>query len=176
MKRNILIFGLITGTILCANMIVTVNMLYSDTEFKGNDIVGYTALVVCFSLIYFGIRNYRNKHLNGFISFGKAFKTGALIALVAATLYVVVGLLYYYLFAPDFIDVYIAYVLENTTEADLQAKTAEMADFREMYKNPLFVILLTYFEVLPIGLIVALVSAFILKKKQKPSTMETKEL
>jgi hypothetical protein len=56
-------------------------------------------------------------------------------------------------------------MLNNCADADLQAKTAQMANFKEMYKNPLFVILITYSEVLPIGLVVALVSALILKKK-----------
>jgi hypothetical protein len=169
MKRNVLIFGLIIGTILCANMIVMVNMMYSATDFKGNDIVGYTAMVVLFSLIFVGVRNYRNKYLDGYISFGKAFKAGALIAFVAATLYVVVWLFYYYLFVPDFIDIYTAHVLTQCSTSDLPAKTAEMENFKEMYKNPLFVILITYSEVLPIGLVVALVSALFLKKKQPVS-------
>ena len=167
MRKIVLIFGLIIGTILCANMIVMVNMMYSNPDFKGNDVLGYAAMVVLFSLIFFGVRNYRNKYLDGFISFGKAFKTGALIALLGSTMYVVVWLFYYYLLVPDFIDVYTSYVLDNCSEADLQTKTAEMANFREMYKNPLFVILITYSEVLPIGLIVALVSSLILKRKKQ---------
>lgn len=165
MKRIVLIFGLIIGTILCANMIVMVNMMYSNTDFKGNDIVGYAAMVVMFSLIFFGVRSYRNKRLDGYISFGKAFKTGFLIALVGSTMYVIAWLIYYYLFVPDFIDVYTDYVLKACSPNDVQAKTAEMANFKEMYKNPLFVILITYSEVLPVGLIVTLVSSLILKRK-----------
>jgi hypothetical protein len=165
MKKTVFIFGLIIGTILCANMVVMVNMMYTNPSFKGNDIVGYAAMVVLFSLIFFGVRNHRAKQLGGFITFGKAFKTGALIALVGSTMYVVVWLFYYYLFVPDFIDVYTEYVLSNCSPDDVQAKTAEMANFKQLYKNPLFVIMITYSEVLPIGLIVALISAFILKKK-----------
>lgn len=168
MKKIVLIFGLVIGTILCANMVVMVNMIYSDTSYKGNDIVGYAAMVVLFSLIFFGIRNYRNNLLNGYISFGKAFKTGILIAFVASTIYVVVWLFYYYLFVPDFIDVYTSCVLRNCTAAELPAKTAEMANFKQMYKNPLFVVLITYAEVFPVGLVVAFVSAMILKKTVKP--------
>ena len=166
MKRNILIFGLVIGVILCANMIVMVNLMYTDPDFMGNDVVGYAAMVVMFSLIFFGVRNYRNKQLEGYISFGKAFKMGALIALLGSTIYVVVWLFYYYLFVPDFIDVYTSCVLQKCSAAELPAKTAEMANFKELYKNPVFVVLITYAEVLPVGLVIALVSAFILKKKQ----------
>ncbi len=169
MNRIVLIFGLIIGTILCANMLVMVNMMYSSTGFKGNDVVGYAAMVVLFSLIFVGVKNYRDKELNGVISFGKAFKTGSLIALTGAAMYVVVWLFYYYLFVPDFIDVYTRHVLTQCTPTDLPAKTKEMADFKEMYKNPFFVILITFAEVLPIGLAVALVSALILKRKHTPT-------
>ena len=172
MKKIVLIFGLVIGTILCANMFVMVSMMYSNANLKGNDIVGYAAMVVMFSLIFFGVRNYRNKLLEGYISIGKAFKTGALIALVGSTMYVVVWLFYYYLFVPDFIEVYTSYALKHCAPSDLPAKTAEMANFKEMYKNPLFVILITYAEVLPIGLVVALVSALILKKKHKTVNLE----
>jgi hypothetical protein len=120
-----------------------------------------------FSLIFFGVRNYRNKQLNGIITFGKAFKTATLIALVGSTIYVIVWLFYYYLFVPDFIEVYTERVLNTCSPSDLEAKTKQMASFKELYKNPLFIILITYSEVLPIGLVVALVSALILKKRQK---------
>ena len=167
MKRNVLIFGLVMGAVLCANMIIMVNMLYNNPEFKSNDLLGYVVMVVIFSLIFVGIRNYRNKELGGVISFGKAFKTGFLIALVASTVYVVVWLFYYYLFVPDFIDRYTAHVLHQcTSEAEITAKTEEMENFSEMYESPFFVVLITYAEVLPVGTIVALISSFILKKKK----------
>ena len=84
-------------------------------------------------------------------------------------------MLYYYLFIPDFFDIYTEHVLVNTAEADVPAVTVEMANFKEMYNNPLFVILITYSEVFPLGLIVALVSAFILKKKQKGVTLDSNQ-
>jgi len=167
MKKSILIFGVILGTILCVNMVVMVNLMMSNPDFEGNDLLGYVAMVVVFSLIYFGIRNYRNKQLYGYITFGKAFKTGFLIALLASTMYVVTWLFYYYLFVPDFLDYYIDYVMKLTPESDLSEKAKEMQNFKEMYENPLFVVLVTYAEVLPVGLVITLISSFALKKKKK---------
>jgi len=90
MKKNILIFGLVLGIILCVNMVYMVNLCYTNPDFKSNEILGYAAMVVVFSFIFLGVRNYRNKQLGGLISFGKAFKTGLLIALAGSTMYVVV--------------------------------------------------------------------------------------
>ena len=84
-------------------------------------------------------------------------------------MYVVVWLFYYYLFVPDYLDKYIPLVLKETAQnsaSELAAKTKEMENFKTMYKNPLFVILITYSEVLPVGLAVALISSLILKKKK----------
>lgn len=167
MKKTVLIFGSVVGAIMCVNLFVMVNKMYGDPDFKANDFLGYTAMVLMFSLIFVGVRNYRNKESGGAISFAKAFKAGALIALISATLYVVIWLFYYYLFVPDFIDVYTKHVLKQFADkpAELATKTVEMAEFKQNYKNPVFVILITYMEVLPVALVVALVSALLLKRK-----------
>lgn len=123
-------------------------------------------MVIIYSLIFIGIRNYRNNQLSGAISFKKALLTGTMITLVASTLYVVICLVYLYQFAPDYMDKYTEYVLRHTPPAELEAKAQSMEDFKTMYKNPGFVILFTYAEILPLGLIVTLVSSLILKKKK----------
>jgi hypothetical protein len=89
-------------------------------------------------------------------------------------MYVAVWLFYYYLFVPDFLDKYSLHVLSmatrnGATAAELTAKINEMTQFKEMYKSPLFVILISYAEVLPIGLVVAFVSSLILRRK--PTTI-----
>jgi hypothetical protein len=50
-------------------------------------------------------------------------------------------------------------------EGEIEQKAQQMARFKEMYKNSLFVILVSYAEVLPIATIIALISALILKRK-----------
>lgn len=171
MTKTVMIFGIIPGIILCANAIYMMNRVSNNPNFETNDVIGYAAMVVVFSLIYFGVRNYRNKYMGGYLSFGKAFKAGALIALVASTVYVVIGLGYYYLFAPEFLDHYTAYVLRHTPADKLAAKTVELENFKEMYKNPVFAVLISYSEVLPVGLVVALVSALLLKKKRRSEAL-----
>lgn len=167
MKKTVLIYGLTLGTIFIVGSLYMTHLLfYNNPDIESNDFLGYIVMIIIYSLIFFGIRNYRNKYLNGVISFKKAFKTGAMIILIASTLYVVIWLFYYYLFLPDFLDKYTEYVLRHASASELEEKTQMMQDFRTMYKNPLFVILITYAEILPLGLLVSLISSFILKKKK----------
>lgn len=164
MKKIVLIIGIIIGTITITNGIIMVNMIYSNPTLETNDFLGYVVLVLVFSLIFVGIKNYRDKKSDGIITFGTAFKIGLYITLVASTVYVVVWLFYFYLFVPDFMEVYKDFVLNTTPPAELAEKTKQMNEYSKMYENPLFVILLTYAEVFPIGLVVTLFSSLILKK------------
>jgi hypothetical protein len=171
MKRTILTFGLILGAILSINMVYMVHLCYTNDNFESSEILGYTTMIIVFSLIFFGVRNYRNKKNEGVVTFGNAFKIGALIALIGSTLYVAIWLVEYYLFVPDFMDKYTTHVMREATNSgatapELADKVTEMEQFKEWYKSPILVILLTFTEVLPMGLIVALVSALILKKKK----------
>lgn len=177
MKRNVLIFGGIIGVILVIHIMYMVHLIYNKPDFQSNDLLGYLFLFGLFSLIFFGVRNYRNKELDGFISLGKAFKTGAFIALLASTIYVVFWLFYYYLYVPDFLDKYIEHVMleatrEGATEAELAAQSEQMEQFRSWYQKPFMVVFITYMEVLPIGLAVAFVSSLVLKKKPE-TTVES---
>lgn len=172
MKKNVLVFGLISGLLISTMMVVSVGMCYNKGDFKGNEVLGYTGMLVAFAFIFIGIKNYRDKYNNGSITFVKAFKTGVLITLVASTLYVLVWLVDYYFFVPDFMDKYCTYMIdtskaEGATGAELAKKNEQMQFFKKMYENPLTIILFTYIEVFPIGLIVSVISALILKRKPR---------
>ncbi|HTF30832.1 MAG TPA: DUF4199 domain-containing protein [Flavitalea sp.] len=170
MKKNALIFGLIAGSILTFWMVYTTSLCYNNPKFESNDAIGYAGMLVTFSLIFVAIKNYRDKHNGGIITFGKGFKLGFYVSLIAATMYVGAWLIDYYIFMPDFLDSYSTHVLyqaslDGATQPELDEKAAEMADFKELYKNPLFVVLISYSEVLPVGIVISLISALILKRK-----------
>lgn len=173
MKKIVIVFGLIIGLIFTGFMLWGVAQCVNNPRFESNDFIGYAGMLAITSLIFVAIKNYRDKHEGGIISFGKAFKVGAYISLLASTLYVCIGLLAAKVFFPDFLDSYITHVLymaelNGATKAELATKAAEMAEFKEMYKNPLFAILSTYAEILPLALIISLISAALLRKKARP--------
>lgn len=133
-------------------------------------VVGYSAMILAFSLVFVGVKNFRDKENAGIITFGKAFQIGFLIALIASTMYVVTWLVDYYFFIPDFMEKFCTQAIETAkangaSNAEIKAQTAEMENYKEMYKNPLGVIFLTYMEILPVGLVVSLISALILKRQ-----------
>ena len=172
MKKNVIVFGSISGLILLIILVTSTMVCYSNEDFSGNMWLGYSSMLVAFSFIFIGIKNVRDKLNGGYISFGKAFKVGMYISLIASTIYVVTWLVEYYIFIPDFMDKYLAHVLREATKdgataAELKSKKDEMAVYTDMYKTPLGVIVLTYLEVLPVGLIISLIAAAILRRNPK---------
>lgn len=75
-------------------------------------------------------------------------------------------------------DTYAAYSVEKArnagaTGAEVAAKAEEMAEFKEMYKNPLVNIAFTLIEPLPVGLLVTLVTAGVVSRKRRPEGVTT---
>jgi hypothetical protein len=178
MRKNVLVFGTISGLIVTAFMIYSTAKCYTNADFESSEIIGYSSMIVAFAFIFVGIKNYRDKYNGGAITFGKAFKIGLYITLIAGTFYVVAWLVEYYAFIPDFMEKYTAHVLkeasnDRATAVDLEKKATEMREFSELYKNPLMVVLLTYTEIIPVGLVITLISALILKRKRNPDTTLT---
>jgi len=78
-----------------------------------SEIIGYTAMVLAFLLVFFGIRSYRENIGGGAITFARAFKVGILITLVTCAVYVVSWEIVYFNFIPDFDEKYTAHVIET---------------------------------------------------------------
>ena len=171
MKKNILIYGLISGLIISALMTVNVSMCSRSGDFDNSIVLGYASMLIAFSMIFVGIKNYRDKYNGGVISFGKAFKVGLFMTLIASTIYVIVWMIEDRFFFPDFMEKYTAHEinklqLSGISATELAGKKKELEQAKEMYKNPGIRILLTYAEILPVGLIVTLISSLILKRKE----------
>ena len=103
MKKIVWVSGLISGLIVSSLMAISIVRCYNGANYEGSMLIGYASMLAAFSLIFVGIKNYRDKYNNGIISFGKAFKIGLFIALIASTMYVITWLICYYFFIPDFL-------------------------------------------------------------------------
>lgn len=170
MKKTVLTFGLIGGAIMAAMMYATLPFM-DKIGFDKGEIVGYTTMILAFMLVFFGIRSYRENVSAGRITFGRAFAVGILITLVACACYVVAWEILYFKFMPDFADKYASYMVEKVrasgaSQQAIDAQVQQMNSFKAMYDNLLFNAAITFLEPLPVGLIVTLISAAILRKKK----------
>ncbi len=175
MKKTILTFGLISGAIISVLMCATVP--FAD-RIGHSYLVGYTTMILAFLLVYFGIRSYRDNFGDGHISFGKAFVIGISITLISTLCYVVTWEIIYFKFMPDFMDKYGAAAIQKlqasgASAAAIQAKVQEVQRYKALEDNPLTNAALTFLEPFPVGLIITLVSAAILRRKPNATTQPT---
>lgn len=169
MKKTVLTFGLISGAISAAMMLVT--LPFADKiGFEKGAIIGYTAIVLSALLVFFGVRSYRENAAGGRLTFRRGFAVGILITLLSNLCYVATWEVVYFKFMPDFADKYAAHMIERAkssgaSQEAVEKKVREAQQFKEMYKNPVVNVALTSAEVFPIFLGVTLLSAAILRKK-----------
>jgi hypothetical protein len=169
MRKSVLTFGLIGGVII--SVLMDTSLLLSKYIGSGHSmLLGYTIMVASFLLVYFGIRSYRDNTLAGQISFGRAFTCGLLITLITTVCYVATWEVLYFNFMPHFMDSYFAAQIHHVQAAGLDpattaAKVAEIQHSQQLYQNPFVNMAYTFIEPLPVGLIITLISAAILRKK-----------
>jgi hypothetical protein len=172
MKKTILTFGLISGVISSVLMCSTVPFLTDLNHGNKGLLIGYTAIVLSFLLVFFGIRSYRDNLSGGAITFGRAFTIGICITLISCAFYVVTWEILYFNFLPHFMDNYFAAQIQKvqsspgTTEV-IQAKVAAIRQSQLAYQNPLINALYTFIEPFPVGLLITLISAAVLRRKPK---------
>jgi hypothetical protein len=183
MKRTVIIYGLIAGAVVSAFMSTTMLLTANDTLHCTSTmsmVIGYLGMLIAFTFIFVAIKTHRDKQNNGTISFGKAFGMGLLISLIASTLYVVTWAIVYSNFLPDFMDKYSATMIDQAkaslSGAALQAKIDEINKAKEMYATPLGFTLFTYAEILPVGILVSLIAALVLKRKKLKTAMSESQM
>ena len=173
MKKIVLKYGLISGALAAVLMTATAWFVYKGkdpTKFENGELFGYTAILLCMTLVFLGIRAYREQVGEGRLTFGQGFQVGILIAIISSFCYALAWQWVEAWIMPDFMQQYMDASLAKMKASGLSAetiaqKTAEMQHFQEMYKNPLVSIALTFLEPFPVGLLVTLASAGILRKK-----------
>lgn len=168
MKKLILTYGTIAGVVVSAMLLITLSG--SSRNFENGELIGYASMIIAFATIFVAVKSYRDKSLDGNIGFKQAFSIGLGITLVATAIYILCWMVMSETIAKDFMSEYFQYSVEklrtsDLTETEIDEKIAEMEYFKELYKNPMVKIGMTFLEIFPIGLLVSLISAFFLKRK-----------
>lgn len=162
-----------------AGVIMVVVFFLPFLIFKGQDlynfflvgeIIGYSTMILSLLFVFFGIRSYRDSELGGMITFGKAFATGLLITLVASIIFGLFTVLLYTVISPnlgnEMIEFYKRSIMESgQPQQIIDKQIAEMEAQRGLFNNAAFNGFLMFATVFLIGMVVALISSFILKTK-----------
>ena len=164
MKKTVLTFGLISGAIIMVMMWGTLPFMDKIGPNRGI-VIGYTTMVLSFMMVFFGIRSYRENYGGGRITFGRAFAVGILITLISCAIYVITWEIMYFGvpgFGEKFLAMYTTMIKNSGASPE---KIQAQLDMMKSYNNPLFNAAITFTEPFPVGLIITLISALILRKK-----------
>lgn len=166
MTRTILVYGLLAGVIVTVAMQASIAM-----GFEGGALgmaVGYLGMLVALTMVYVGIRRYRDRELGGAIRFPTALAVGFGISAIATLCYALGWEAYLYATDYRFMPEYVAAALEakrsaGASPAELAKLSAEMQGYVDAYENPVTRMLMTMSEIAPVALLVTLISAFALR-------------
>jgi hypothetical protein len=178
MKKTVLTFGLISAVVTSVMMLLTVPFM-DRIGFEHGQVFGYTAIVLSFLLVFFGVRSYRENVGGGVLTFGRGFTVGLLITLLSCAGYVLTWQLIYFKLSPGFMDKYKTYAVEKArasgaSESTVQETARQMDSFKKLYDQPLFNAAVTFLEPFPIGLVVTLISAAVLRKREPAAAVRSR--
>ena len=171
MTKIVLIFGLISGAIAGGLMWILMGTVNTGSiDFDNGMIWGYATMIIALSLVFFGIKSYRDNH-GGKITFVKGLQVGISISLISAVCYAAAWELYYPRIGDEFMQKYTTYYLdkmkkEGASDAEIEKARTESEQFMEMYKNIFVRFAMSLMEILPVGVIVTLLSALLLRRKE----------
>ena len=175
MRKVILTFGFLAGAIISILMITGVALFENGlTTVYFSELVGYATMVIALSMIFFGIKSYRDNYQKGAINFWKGFQVGLLIAVIASLMYAITWEAYSQIrpagpasVMEKYADSVINKLKENgASAAEIEQKVEDMEYYKRMYRNPVFRFGMTLIEILPVGIIITLISAAVLRKKE----------
>jgi hypothetical protein len=170
MTNIIFLYGTIAGLIVIGAIIATIVAAGGEPDTSSHSVwLGYLIMIIALSMIFFGVKRYRDRELGGVIKFVPAFLMGLAIAVVAGVIYVLVWEVYSAATNHAYFDAYMTAYIEGEKAkglagAKLDKLIAEMNALKVQYNtNPLYRMAVTFSEIFPVGLIISLVSAAILR-------------
>lgn len=173
MIRTILVFGSIGAVVVGAFMVAGM-MTWADggkTPPENGVVVGYLTQLVALTTVFLGIKHHRDVNLGGVIKFLPALGVGVGISAVATLGWVFAWEIVLAMTQLDFPAMMKEQMLaqaqaRGASEAELQKVVTDATSFGEMYKNPLIRMPITFTEMFPVGVLVSLICAALLRNSR----------
>jgi len=171
MLKTIFKYGVIAGLVVGGFEVVTVVVFSGMPPLKYGMVVGYTTMLIALSAVFVGIKRHRDVDRGGVIGFWPAFGIGLGISFIAGIFYVVAWEAVQAATHMDFAGSYAKAMIESEkakgVSAEALAKLSDdMARFKVQYADPMFRLPMTFVEIFPVGVLVALFSAGLLRNRR----------
>jgi len=179
MKSVVIKYGTISGVISACLMLLTM-LIQKKSGFSNNgEFLGYLGIALSFIPLYVGVREYRQTEGGGYMTFWKALNVGIIIIVISGVFYAISWVMIYNWVTPDFPDKYSAFLIQQIKESTKSLKDTvaihkqlkdtimvkqQMLQYKDMAKNPFIFGAITFTEPLPLGLVLTLICAAILRK------------
>jgi len=175
MKKIVLTYGLLSGVVIFVLVWLIASLCEKNViDLDKAQLVGYGSMIIALAMVFFGIKSYRDNYGNGKISFWKGVQIGLLISLIGSVMYFLGGETYNYAH-PGFQETFVAKYADYTTskmkasgssQEEVEKTLDDMKKTVKMLENPLIYFAVSLMEILPVGIIVTLISAALLRKKE----------
>jgi hypothetical protein len=171
MLRKILSYGVIAGLIVGVPLFGLSVALNGHPALPYGVLLGYLTMLIALSAVFAAIKRHRDVELGGVITFWPAFGLGLGISIVAGVFYVLAweaALAVTHMdFAGGYAKALIAQQQAKGASGEALAKlAADMERFKSQYANPLYRLPMTFAEIFPVGVLVSLVSAGLLRNSR----------
>lgn len=168
MKKTILKYGGYGALTICVLFLISWFAL-ADLDMGIQEVIGYASMVVALSLVYFGIRHFRDQYNNGALTLGQGIRIGLGISLITALAFGLLDVIYVVWLNPDFMETYYQNVLSELQatlpESEFLQRKEELEAQKALFASPLMNFILMAVTVLMIGVVITLLSALILRRK-----------
>jgi Protein of unknown function (DUF4199) len=175
MRKTILTYGLIGGGLSMIFTCLIATLCEREILTFGNaEGVGYASMVIALSMIFFGIKSYRDNYGKGAITFWKGVQIGILITCIGSVGYVIGGELYTAInpgFAPKVMEKYKEFETnkmkqKGASQEEIDTVVKQMTDMVKMMENPLIRFVIYLVEIFPVGVVITVLSAALLRKRE----------
>lgn len=171
MLRAILKYGVIAGLVVGGFEFATFMAFSGEPPMKYGMVIGYTTMLIALSAVFVGIKRHRDVDRGGVIGFWSALGLGLGISFIAGIFYVAAWEVVQSMMHMDFANTYAQAVIaqekaKGASPEALAKLSADMAAFKVQYANPMFRLPMTFAEIFPVGVLVSLVSAGLLRNSR----------
>lgn len=171
MFKKILAYGVIAGLLAGVSLSVLTISMAGKPPLSHSMAIGYLTMLVALTAVFAGVKRYRDQDLGGVIGFWPAFGMGLGISVIAGLFYVASWEASVAITQMDFASDYAKFVIEDRKAHGMSGEalakfSAEMEQFKVQYANPLFRLPMVFAEIFPVGVLVSLVSAALLRNRR----------